>query len=505
MSSLVTRHASRLLPWVALPLGPLIGGLIVWQPLLAFLLLALALLVFGMARLVDADSMRRLAFALCWLVITYPALLPRRAFVLEGATIVSSRGLDERTRLQLLILVGILAASVWMMLSLRSSIAMLLRPPFSWLAVYCLLISMSMVYTPDRVWAAGAALRLFEVVLLLTCTAALVTTARHVRQMLDVMLWGSALVAGAYVLEIMLGTAVVDSSDRYRTSWIHPNNASIVAYTFAATLAARFFCARSLRETTISGMLACLGVGAGLLIGGKTALAAGALAIMVVSAVAVWRQGIQRNIGRLLLIVLGVGLATVMIVVADVGIVAHLQDYQQNAYIDPSNLTGRVPVWTAVIRTGMERPLLGYGYMSTFEGGIDNGLGWLAPQAHNSFLQTFHDLGLVGLVPVVLIFVGTWVWVLRPLRHCAANDPRWMMALQLLGALIVLTLESFVEDTFGGIFEIRTMLFLMVVTLSFLNTHLASAEAQRSEARPEHTRVMTGMVPDRKSHLAHKV
>ncbi|RMF68399.1 MAG: O-antigen ligase family protein [Cyanobacteria bacterium J069] len=65
-------------------------------------------------------------------------------------------------------------------------------------------------------------------------------------------------------------------------------------------------------------------------------------------------------------------------------------------------LTGRTDIWPIVIRQGLQRPILGYGY-SGFWGDWDSPgaavwkeHGWLAPNAHSGFIDLWIQLGFVG-------------------------------------------------------------------------------------------------------------
>lgn len=73
-------------------------------------------------------------------------------------------------------------------------------------------------------------------------------------------------------------------------------------------------------------------------------------------------------------------------------------------------LTGRIPLWKAVIPYIQERPLLGYGYRSfwlmTFGPSLNvwEIVGWKAPHAHNGYIDLWLQLGIVGLI-LCLIFI----------------------------------------------------------------------------------------------------
>ena len=70
---------------------------------------------------------------------------------------------------------------------------------------------------------------------------------------------------------------------------------------------------------------------------------------------------------------------------------------------DPT-LTGRTPMWMAIVDMIQRRPVLGYGY-SAFWGGLDSAsdpvrvrIGWQTPHAHNGFLDILLQLGVAGMV-----------------------------------------------------------------------------------------------------------
>jgi O-antigen ligase len=127
------------------------------------------------------------------------------------------------------------------------------------------------------------------------------------------------------------------------------------------------------------------------------------------------------------------------------------------------------------IQEGMANPIIGNGYMSTFSMGLDGGEGWTTKQAHNSFLQSFVDLGVVGLILVVSIYFAAWRSIVRQVLNLRHMNQRWGLSVELLAALTVLTVNSFTEVVFGGLFEIHTMLFTLVVFAIYQNTRVSVA------------------------------
>jgi exopolysaccharide production protein ExoQ len=76
---------------------------------------------------------------------------------------------------------------------------------------------------------------------------------------------------------------------------------------------------------------------------------------------------------------------------------------------DPT-LTGRTQIWHSALVSIMKRPILGYGYDAFFLGmkgenvNLVLSLGWFVPAAHNGVLNVWLELGIVGVVLVLLSF-----------------------------------------------------------------------------------------------------
>ncbi|MEM7064911.1 MAG: O-antigen ligase [Cyanobacteria bacterium P01_B01_bin.77] len=85
-------------------------------------------------------------------------------------------------------------------------------------------------------------------------------------------------------------------------------------------------------------------------------------------------------------------------------------------------LTGRTDIWQFALSKIQERPLLGYGYQAFWQGwgseAQDAWLreGWRVPHAHNGFLDLALELGLIGLVCFLAIFVVTGMRRLRDVK-----------------------------------------------------------------------------------------
>ncbi|MGK7894861.1 MAG: O-antigen ligase family protein [Xenococcus sp. (in: cyanobacteria)] len=83
-------------------------------------------------------------------------------------------------------------------------------------------------------------------------------------------------------------------------------------------------------------------------------------------------------------------------------------------------LNGRIPLWTNLMGAVAKSPFLGYGYHGFWQGwrGEDNpaapygnnGHGWVAPHAHNGFIEILLYTGIVGFILFAISFFKTIVF-----------------------------------------------------------------------------------------------
>ncbi|GAP09593.1 lipid A core - O-antigen ligase [Bellilinea caldifistulae] len=77
--------------------------------------------------------------------------------------------------------------------------------------------------------------------------------------------------------------------------------------------------------------------------------------------------------------------------------------------------TGRLPLWKALIQAGMQNFWIGFGYRSFWRGWdwpsaeIWEQITWLPNQAHNGYIEIWLDLGVIGLVLMLLILIGLFI------------------------------------------------------------------------------------------------
>jgi O-antigen ligase len=126
------------------------------------------------------------------------------------------------------------------------------------------------------------------------------------------------------------------------------------------------------------------------------------------------------------------------------------QSMFQAANRDPS-LSGRADLWSTVAHEGLKRPLFGHGYGAFwYEGRGREIVGtWNPRQSHNAYLDVFVDLGVVGLLAVVLIFPGGALRGLSRLRDPSISaEDRRVLANMLSIVLSLCTLYAYGESFF---------------------------------------------------------
>jgi exopolysaccharide production protein ExoQ len=103
-----------------------------------------------------------------------------------------------------------------------------------------------------------------------------------------------------------------------------------------------------------------------------------------------------------------------------------------------ATLTGRTDIWQAAFQSAAKRPLLGYGYQAFWHGvqgesaNVVLTLGFIPPHAHSGFLETWLELGVVGL----LLFLTSIVQAFRNAYLCRlrgwSRHAEWCLCIVLL-------------------------------------------------------------------------
>jgi exopolysaccharide production protein ExoQ len=108
---------------------------------------------------------------------------------------------------------------------------------------------------------------------------------------------------------------------------------------------------------------------------------------------------------------------------------------------DPT-LTQRTIIWAQVVPSILKHPFLGYGY-SAFWAGLNGEstqtvltTGWMEGQAQDGYLDVLLQLGLAGLVPVVLLFLRAFVKAAAAVERKLLNRAV-MLAITILPLILV--------------------------------------------------------------------
>jgi O-antigen ligase len=420
------------------------------------------------------------------ILLAYPALLPRTG--IDRMDPATGGAMDTRALAQLALFTAIIIIACWLWLMSDAGISGALQGPLSILTPYAFVALVSLSYTPSLGWPAYSYMKLLTPLFLLIVLGSVVTTARNLKQVIDIGLVATTFLLVVFWLDILRGAAVRQAG-RWSTDWMHPNSATLIAVTLMLILTVRFLTSPPSTNRFLMVMGAAFAGFTALMSASKSSLGAAAVALVVVTIIIIIKKPTGSMLARMVVLGLGV-LGTVnYFLVNNVGIGAHLAFYGDTT--DEGSLTGRVPIWNVAIEETLSSHMttfFGHGYLSTFALKLD-GYFWTTGQAHNSFIQTFFDLGLVGLILVVTLYVSTLIKAIRAIARYDIWDSRWVRAMELMAAFTAFTVDSFTEDIMGGTLEVRTVLFILIIFCIHQNLKVTSNDHHSaSKDESEHLR-----------------
>jgi O-antigen ligase len=126
-----------------------------------------------------------------------------------------------------------------------------------------------------------------------------------------------------------------------------------------------------------------------------------------------------------------------------------------------ANLTGRTEYWPVLIDMGLKNPILGTGYGAFWTQDLMNHFleisiwGYL-PESHNGYIETFVNLGLIGLALLLINIVAAWksAW-----RMLSTDFEYGRIRLMFLSAIVI---HNFAEAGFPRENHTVWLIFLMV-------------------------------------------
>jgi exopolysaccharide production protein ExoQ len=153
-----------------------------------------------------------------------------------------------------------------------------------------------------------------------------------------------------------------------------------------------------------------------------------------------------------------------------------------------SDLTGRTDIWEAVQKVADMRPLTGWGYQAIFRGGDDltspfqwitESTGFLPANAHSSWLDTYLQLGSVGVILLAISVIWAWAGVLISRKMSNAS-------IAFVGATLAsITFISFTETNLVAAMELQWILFIVLACKLFLPVDASEPIEPAHEDGPE--------------------
>jgi O-antigen ligase len=198
-----------------------------------------------------------------------------------------------------------------------------------------------------------------------------------------------------------------------------------------------------------------LGAALLLLSGSKTALLAAVLGVGALAATGLIRRGGLTAVATTYTALLLVTVGGVLVVMAGGSALDWLGK--------DATLTGRTEIWSAAMRQVEERPWLGFGYSTLWDQTSPNTpTAWMflearheMSHAHNSWLEIWLAIGLVGVIAFTLLLLKTWAETLAAVyRHGAA-----LLAAPFLLAYTVTALTESVALTYN---DLRWVIFTAI-------------------------------------------
>lgn len=160
--------------------------------------------------------------------------------------------------------------------------------------------------------------------------------------------------------------------------------------------------------------------------------------------------------------------AVVTVVMFAVALDVSMVDTILGSFGKNSTLTGRTYLWAEGVKNGMEMPWLGHGYVSFWVAGqpqaelywheflIGNRTGF---HFHNLYVQTFVDLGALGVAVVALLLLGLCIASLRLVLRAGLGLETGL----LLGMSFMFLVRSFAEVDILGPFGVGPLLFFALI------------------------------------------
>lgn len=298
----------------------------------------------------------------------------------------------------------------------------------------------------------GISLRRSVAIIGTTLFALFIRTRLSRDQFLDYLAFGLGLAAVASFLLAVVAPSVAIMDGTHQGSWRgifqHKNNLGWVM-----TIATVIFYHRVGRSgfVSIDGVLLLLAGSLVLLSGSRTSWLVSAAMVAVIPAARVLRSNVMLLVpGLIVLLVTGA--------IAAVALINGFNTVVTAIGRDPT-LTGRTVVWALAIEEGMKRFWTGAGFGAFWLGpggasmSIWETLRWDVPHGHNAYLDVWLELGMLGVIALLVVLLRYLPPVIRCMR-AGGQNMQWIglvaAAVLLLGlsADVVMKQNSIIWLTF---------------------------------------------------------
>lgn len=324
---------------------------------------------------------------------------------------------------------------------------------YRWVMAFGLVCLGSCIYSPRPLFAAAWALKLGLVILLLHVCSVYMRDVNDIDSFLRVTFWALASLIVIWVALGDGGHSLFDEDGRL----VRSNGISATAGTLFLLSLSLYSPIRGRGLKKAAVVVGAIAFVTMVVAGGKAGIVAGLIAGIVFFLL---RRGFAAA-AMFVVTAVVVGLLAITL--------SPMSRYFQNYVHDDelATLTGRTPLWQAVLPEIWQRPILGRGYVaSTFVSIQVNGIPWEAGHMHNGFLEALYNNGLVGLILIVAIQVIIVRNLWRSVRHSAPADYSYQLGIGCLAIYVNLLINGLANASFGGRAWHPFMVLLALVVVS---------------------------------------
>jgi O-antigen ligase len=332
---------------------------------------------------------------------------------------------------------------------------------YKWATIYFLVCFGSIAYTPDKSYSLAWCFKLGLVVTLLAVCIPTVSSVAKAILFLRISLWGALVFTLIPILIAMSDPEGVFSGAGGRV--VDPTLVSQKG-AFILLLAMLLYALQKKKQALVFG---AIGAAVMVLAFGKTSIVAGGLSAALMSVM----QGRRKTA---LWVVVGLIVLTVIIFLT----VPQVSQYA-SSYQGTDTLSGRTAVWEMALPRIKQRPIQGYGYLAShFIWLSERGHAAEFAHLHNSFLDVTYNLGLLGLIPMLMMHYGIVKNLRNALRRTKASPSLtdseerkpsrtlYLLTAGILALYVNLLINGMLTTVFGGRATFLFMSFLAVLALS---------------------------------------